>query len=128
MIFFFRNKLTISSLIFTSNSRPSQSIWFFFIAPFADAWREFAWCFMRALAAVSALRRLQGELAAGRLQVLQAQIEPQLHARARSRIDPSLPGGASGPHGISPANSDRRAGLARPACRAADDAADINSN
>ena len=32
-----------------------ESLWFFFTDPFADAWREFAWCFVRALVAVAAL-------------------------------------------------------------------------
>jgi signal transduction histidine kinase len=32
-----------------------ESLWFFFTDPFADAWREFAWCFVRAFVAVAAL-------------------------------------------------------------------------
>jgi len=32
-----------------------ESLWFFFTDPFADAWREFVWCFMRAFVAVAAL-------------------------------------------------------------------------
>jgi len=32
-----------------------ESLWFFFLEPFADAWLEFAWCFVRAFVAVAAL-------------------------------------------------------------------------
>ena len=32
-----------------------ESLWFFFTDPFPDAWREFAWCFLRAFVAVAAL-------------------------------------------------------------------------
>jgi sensor histidine kinase YesM len=32
-----------------------ESLWFFFTDPFADAWREFAWCLLRAFVAVAAL-------------------------------------------------------------------------
>src|SRR4051794_29810840 len=32
-----------------------ESLWFFFTDSFSDAWREFAWCFLRALVAVAAL-------------------------------------------------------------------------
>jgi len=32
-----------------------ESLWFFFTDPFPDAWREFAWCFVRAFVAVAAL-------------------------------------------------------------------------
>ena len=32
-----------------------ESLWLFFLEPFADAWLEFAWCFVRAFAAVAAL-------------------------------------------------------------------------
>src|SRR5689334_1408093 len=32
-----------------------ESLWFFFLEPFADAWLEFAWCLVRAFAAVAAL-------------------------------------------------------------------------
>ena len=32
-----------------------ETLWFFFTDPFPDAWREFAWCFLRALVAVAAL-------------------------------------------------------------------------
>src|SRR5215212_6211366 len=32
-----------------------ESLWFFFLEPFADAWLEFAWCLVRAFVAVAAL-------------------------------------------------------------------------
>ena len=32
-----------------------ETVWFFFSEPFSDAWREFAWCFLRAFVAVAAL-------------------------------------------------------------------------
>ena len=32
-----------------------ESVWLFFLEPLADAWLEFAWCFVRALVAVAAL-------------------------------------------------------------------------
>jgi signal transduction histidine kinase len=32
-----------------------ETLWFFFMAPVSVAWREFAWCFLRALAGVMAL-------------------------------------------------------------------------
>lgn len=32
-----------------------ESLWFFFTDSFSDAWRDFAWCFLRALVAVAAL-------------------------------------------------------------------------